>query len=514
LGDTKVYVPFTSLVRSQKVHLEGVDVKVSLDPPVEEYVVDLLPASLDDPKADWERLDEELRRACGQSAAKIDLMALCSLPSILRECGWKTRVTFRDQEIINVRPSYQTPLGLTIDLGTSKIAAYLIDLETGKTTSAEAFMNPQQTYGGDVMSRVSYAIEGGGKELREVVIAKLNEVIRKLCPEPERIVEMTMVGNTVMHHLSLGLPVKQLGLAPYIPAVTSPLDLKARDIGLHIAPGAYVHLLPNVGGFIGGDHVAMILATSLYNANRTVLGLDIGTNTEIVLAHQGKIKCTACASGPAFEGGHIKHGMAAMSGAIEKVMLSGAAVEIKTINGAPPLGICGSGILDAVAELCRVGLINRKGALLKGRSVRHIGKTREFILVSGEKTGTSQDITVTQNDINEAQIAKAAIRVGIEILLEEMGTTWNEIEEVIIAGGFGTSVSPASAIAIGMFPPVKVEQCKLVGNAAGIGGKLCLISRSSRAKAQEIARQITYLELMTHSKFHAQFARAMYFEQG
>jgi uncharacterized 2Fe-2S/4Fe-4S cluster protein (DUF4445 family) len=401
-------------------------------------------------------------------------------------------------------------LGLAVDLGTTKIAAYLVDMETGDPLAAEGIMNPQIAYGEDVMSRISYAMGNGGARLRQVVTEGLNELIEKLCSEPERIVEMTLVGNTAMHHLFVGLPVRQLGLAPYLPAVQISLDVKARDLGLHVAPGAYVHLLPNVAGFVGADHVAMILATGIHRTDRVIVGLDIGTNTEVILAHRGKMRSASCASGPAFEGSRIKHGMRAASGAIEKVRVLDSQAKVQTVDDAPPIGLCGSGIVDAIAELRRIGLINRRGRLGDDPGVRPVDNTREFILVAGERSGTGQDITITQKDISEIQLAKAAIRTGIEALLDEEGIGWEEVEEVIIAGAVGTTIDPASAIAIGMFPPLSLERFRQVGNAAGVGARLALVSRSQRAEAEEIARRVRYLELMTQPGFASRFARAMY----
>jgi len=438
-------------------------------------------------------------------------MALRKLPSLLRENNWTVRVSIRNGEAIDVRSTDKTPFGLAVDLGTTKIAAYLIDLENGNTLAAEGTDNPQIPYGEDVITRISYAMEHGEIKLQQAVIEGLNQLIAKLCPAPERIVEITLVGNTVMHHLFLGLPVKQLGVAPYLPAVQGSLDVKARDIGLNTAPGAYVHLLPNVAGFIGADHTAMILATGIYKTDQTVLGLDIGTNTEVVLTHRGRLMSTSCASGPAFEGGHISCGMRAVKGAIEKVKLHGEEVLVQTIYNALPIGMCGSGVLDAVAGLCRTGLISRQGRLSNGPGVREHGSTREFILVSADKSGTGRDITLTQKDMSEVQLAKAAVRTGIEALLSEMHISWQEVEEIIIAGGFGTAINPASAMSIGMFPLLPLERFREAGNAAGTGARLASLSTSQRAKAEEIARTISYLELMARPDFSIQFSRALFF---
>lgn len=511
LDNIAVYVPPESLSIPQKLHLAGEEVEVAFEPVVQECIAALKPAVLGDTRSDWERLADEIQNTIRQPVRTADLMALRKLPSLLRENNWKVRVSIRNGEVIDVRPLGKHPLGLAVDLGTTKIAAYLVDLENGMTLAAEGIMNPQIAYGEDVISRIAYAMEHGGIKLQQTVVEGLNGLIEKSCPEPESIIEITLVGNTAMHHLFLGLPVKQLGLAPYLPAVQTSLDIKARDIGLHTAPGAYVYLLPNIAGFIGADHTAMILATGIYKTDKTVLGLDIGTNTEVVLAHRGKLMSTSCASGPAFEGGHITCGMRATKGAIEKVTMKENHVTVQTINNALPIGLCGSGVLDAVAELYCNGLITRQGRLNNGQGIRQAGTEREFILVSGEKSGTGKDITITQKDISEVQLAKAAIRTGIEALLYEMNITWEEIDEIVLAGEFGNAINPSSALAVGMFPPLPLERFREAGNAAGTGARLALISRPQREKAEEIARRIFYLELMTRPDFSIQFSRSLFF---
>jgi uncharacterized 2Fe-2S/4Fe-4S cluster protein (DUF4445 family) len=504
-GDTKVYLPQSSLIEHSKIPFEETPIGVPLNPPTEEYEI-LLPSSKKDTSlTDEERIANTLYSSHNKKIALIDALALDKVPQLEDKTGGTVRVSVRDQEIISIRQPGKTPFGLAFDLGTTKIAGYLVNLDTGKMFAAEGITNPQRTFGDDVISRISYALEKSGEVLREVVVKGLNELISKLCSETDRIVEITIAGNTAMHHLLLELPVRQLGLAPYKPSTVEPLDMKARDVGINSAPGAYAYFLPNVGGFIGGDHVAMILATGIHVTDSTVLGLDIGTNTEIVLAHGGTLTSTSCASGPAFEGGHITHGMDATQGAIERLKIKSLDhVEFKTIGNLPPCGLCGSGILDTVAELCRTGMINKQGKLT--------GTEGACVLIPGERTGTGRDITITQKDIHEVQLAKAAIRTGIDLLLEEVGIDLQEIEEVIIAGGFGSSIDPKSGITIGMLPPFNTQQFKVVGNAAGAGSRRCLISRAERARAEEVARQITYLELMINPQFHGRFARAMFFK--
>jgi uncharacterized 2Fe-2S/4Fe-4S cluster protein (DUF4445 family) len=324
------------------------------------------------------------------------------------------------------------------------------------------------------------------------------------------------VGNTAMHHLFLGLPVRQLALAPYVPAVASALDVKARDLGLQLAPGAYVHLLPNVAGYVGADHVAMLLATQIADRPGVTLAIDIGTNTEICLANQGVLTSASCASGPAFEGAHIKHGMRAANGAIERLRLVGDKVEYQTIGGAPPMGLCGSGIVDAMAQLFLAGVLDRQGRMLDHPRVREADGVREFVLVD-EPTPFDRSISdasrsaivFTQQDVRQLQLAKGAMRTGIEMLLATSGRKVEEIDSVIIAGAFGTYIDVSSAISIGLFPRLPLERFRQVGNAAGMGAKLALISRTKREAARALASRIGYLELAAHPLFSSTFAQAM-----
>ena len=325
--------------------------------------------------------------------------------------------------------------------------------------------------------------------------------------DPMQIVDAVVVGNTAIHHLFLRLPVKQLGLSPYIPAVRSSVDIRAREIGLKIAPGAYIHVLPNVAGYVGADHVAMLLATRIADAQKTTLAIDIGTNTEICLNHRGRMTSVSCASGPAFEGAHIKFGMRAAPGAIEHVRLSNERLEIQTIGGEAPVGICGSGLLDVVAQLRLNQVLDRSGKMGSHALVRQNNGASEFVLA--ERAGRDA-ITVSQKDVRELQLAKAAIRLGIQALVIAEGLTEDDIEEVIIAGAFGTFIDVKSAMIIGMLPALPLERFKQVGNAAGTGARLALISQSQRAVAQKIAQQDGYIELAALPNFNRKFAEATY----
>jgi uncharacterized 2Fe-2S/4Fe-4S cluster protein (DUF4445 family) len=517
LGDCKVRVPPESLTTPQRTQIEGEQVPVSPEPLVQTYLVTLHAPSLNDLRADAEQLLEALVRQHGVPAANVDLAALRNLSPRLRSEGWQVRVAIRGEEIIAVLPVAARPLGLAVDLGTTKIAAYLVDLETGRTLAAEGLMNPQIAYGEDVIARLAFANQGAAEanRLRTLVIDALNETVAKMCTgidaEPGEIVETVVVGNTAMHHLFLELPVRQLAAAPYVPAIGSALDVKARDLGLHIAPGAYVHLLPNVAGYVGADHVAMLLATGITQAEGVVLALDIGTNTEVCLANRGKLTSLSCASGPAFEGAHIKHGMRAANGAIEHLRIVGDRIEYQVIGGVPPVGLCGSGILDTLAQLCQAGIVDARGRMGEHPRVCDTTSLREFVLIGEtERQDGHPAITFTQNDVRELQLAKGAMRTGIDVLLEANCLVADEIDRVIIAGAFGTYIDVASAIAIGMLPRLPLDRFHQVGNAAGMGAKLALISRDKRDKAQSIARRVRYIELSTFPQFAKRFAHAMY----
>jgi uncharacterized 2Fe-2S/4Fe-4S cluster protein (DUF4445 family) len=472
----------------------------------------LTPPTLASPQADAQNLWGALA-AQGIPEGRIDFHAQQTLSSIIRENDWKLRVALRGDEIIAVGAPATRWLGLAVDIGTTKIAGYLLDMETGKTLASKGLMNPQISYGEDVVSRIVVASKSpaDAAKLQSLLVEALNQLAADLCSEvdvePTKIVEAVVVGNTAIHHLFLRLPVKQLGLSPYVPAVDAALDIKAREIGLQIAPGAYVHLLPNIAGYVGADHVAMLLATRIAETDGVTLAIDIGTNTEICLNHKGVMTSVSCASGPAFEGAHIKFGMRAAPGAIEHVRLQNDRLEIQTIAGGPPIGICGSGLLDAVAQLRLNEVIDRSGKMLSHPLVQMQDNKPEFVIAERLKL---DPITISQKDVRELQLAKAAIQLGIQALVEAEGLEERHIEQVIIAGAFGTFIDVKSAITIGMLPDLPLERFKQVGNAAGTGARLALISQSERKKSREIARRDNYIELAKVPNFNRKYAEATY----
>lgn len=510
LGNVTIDVPLASRTVAQRLELTGLDVAVPFDPAVHEHLVTLNPPSIQNPRSDVSLLSSALAGPSGDAVERADLAVLQRLPGLLREHRWQVRVSRRGDEIVDVRPPDELPLGLAVDIGTTKVAVYLVDMETGQRLAVDGMTNPQVAYGEDVLSRIAYAMKNGSQRLTGALVEGVNKLVGRLCAEPERIVDAVVVGNTAMHHFFAGLPVRQLGLAPYNAVVSEPVDVKARDVGLRIGPGAYVHLFPNVAGFVGADHVAMIEATGLDRAAGTYLGLDIGTNTEVVLARHGKLLSCSTASGPALEGAHIKHGLRAVDGAIEQVRLMGDIVQVTTIGGAAPIGLCGSGVLDAVDQMRRHGFLDRRGRMQASARTREANGEREFVLVPAAESGTCTDISLSEHDVSEIMLAKAAIRTGIDALLEEAGVRAEELDGIVIAGAFGTHIDVEAAIGLGMLPALSAVKIRQVGNAAGTGAYLGLVSAGHRRRAVDIAQSIRYLELMRHPDFSSHFGRAMF----
>ncbi len=516
-SDVKLHLPADSMTTPQRLQVEGLEIKVRPEPSVQAYRLKLAPPSLTAPQADADQLLEALNQQYKLKCNRVDIDVLRSISDQLRSWHWECQAVVRNDEVIALLPPSSRPLGLAIDLGTTKIAGYLVDISNGKTLAAKGVMNPQVSHGEDIISRINGAVHSleVGVKIQKLAAEAISELGADLCAEistkTEEIVEAVVVGNTAMHHLFLDLPVKQLALSPFVPAVSRALEVKARNLSLNIAPGAYVHLLPSIAGFVGADHVAMLLATEVGQAEGPIVALDIGTNTEVSLINNGEITTVSCASGPAFEGGHIKYGMRAAAGAIERLRITGDSVQYQTIGEAPPVGICGSGVLDALAQLYLAGIIDDGGRIVKSHSrVRTYKGQSEFVLVSREERDGQPAITITQHDIRELQLAKAAIRTGIQVLLEANDCLEDEIKQVIIAGAFGTYIDVASAVAIGMLPSLPLDRFWQAGNAAGMGAKLALISGRAWAEAQTIASGVNYIELANAPNFEQTFMQAGY----
>ena len=514
-SDCRVHVPPESMTTPQRTQVEGMDIQVPPEPSVQTYRIRLQESTLSNVRADDESLTQTLNREHGLSCTRADVEMLRGFSPLLRAWEWKCQAAVAGDEIIGVFPWQSPALGMAVDLGTTKIAGYLIDLKEGKTLASKGVMNPQISYGEDIISRIQATLSSptAGADMQRAAVEALNQLASDLCGEAgvavSDMVDAVIVSNTAMHHLLLRLPVKQLVLAPFVPAVSRALDCKARDVGLGFASGAYVHFLPNIAGFVGGDHVAMLLATMEAKPKGLVMALDIGTNTEVSLIDGENISSVSCASGPAFEGYHIRHGMRAARGAIEKVRIENGAIRIQTIDDAPPAGLCGSGVLDAMAQLHLAGIVDGSGRMLDNHPrVRDGQEYREFVLVEQGESGAPMTVSLTQHDVRELQLAKAAIRTGIQVLLATNGRTEQELDQVIIAGAFGSYIDVASAVAIGMMPNLPLERFRQVGNAAGMGAKMALISSSQRKKAQALASRVKYVELGSAPSFSEFFLNA------
>lgn len=516
-SDLRIDIPSGSLSAPQRLQVEGTDFNIALNPIVQVVDLELPPPALEDLRADADRLKDALAEQ-RYPGMRMEFPVLTDISAALRSNKWTVRVVLRENEVIAILSPGSDIFGIAVDIGTTKLALYLVDLSNGGVVAKTGEMNPQIAYGEDIVSRIAFATQNpdGRKTLQAALVETLNQKIREICRlngiSHEQVIDAVIVGNTAMHHLFAGLPVKQLAFAPYVPAINESIDIRASAIGIKLAAGAYIHLLPNIAGYVGADHSAVILSTELWQTNKTVLAIDIGTNTEITLASNGRLLSCSCASGPAFEGAHITNGMRAAPGAIERVQIVDDEVRVFTIENEAPVGICGSGILDVVAEMKAANLMDEKGALIEGQFNIRRGKQDklEFLLVPAASSGHARDIIVSRKDVNEIQLAKAAIRAGQEVLLVTAGITADKIDEVIIAGAFGTYISVPNAIKVGMLPDIPVKRFRQIGNAAGMGAVQALVSGKHRSLIKDVIKHVDYIELTTYKDFQREFLKAMY----
>ena len=522
LSDLIIEIPPESLTAPQRLQIEGESQAIQIDPEVTSIDLDIPVPTINDLRSDSTRIRDALIDAGITRQVGFTTPVLEEFSPVLRENKWHVTLAMRKNVIVSILPVTSPLFGLAVDVGTTKLAAYLCDLGTGHVLAKAGAMNPQTAFGEDVISRISYANSNpsGRKSMQVRLIDAINQLIHELCLQAgkaaqpvieKQIVEAVVVGNTAMHHLFAGLPVSQLGIAPYVPAISEAMEIDADRIGLKIAPGAKIYLPPNIAGYVGADHVAMLLATGACDSSKTAIAVDIGTNTEISLIHDHQIITCSCASGPAFEGAHIQAGMRAAPGAIERVQVIQGELRMQTIDSLAPIGICGSGILDAIACMHQVGAIDQRGSLLPAHpAVRQDDHTRKFVLVDSANSGTGQDLVITRKDINEIQLAKGAIRTGIDVLLDVAGIPAEAIEKFIIAGAFGTYINVPSALHIGMFPSIPLTHFEQVGNAAGAGARQMLVSAQQRSLAEQLARQVKYIELSTYPNFTNIFSRSLF----
>jgi len=522
--DATVLIPEETRVTARKFLTEATKKRATVDPVVRKFYVKIGKPSLSDVRSDSQRLIDSMRDTYGLEVAGVDYQLLKRLPEILREAEWKATVTIYDNdEIISVERGHTTDeaYGIAIDIGTSKILGYLSNLVTGDLISIGYSENPQAIHGEDVISRIAFASEGENslQEMQKLTVQGVNSVVTQACKTsectPDHVYETTLVGNTVMHHLFLGIQPRFLGTSPYVPVVNGSINVKARELQISVNPGANIHMLPLIAGFVGADAVADIIATEIYESSKLSLVIDIGTNTEIILGDKhGMIACS-CASGPAFEGAHIKCGMKAMTGAIERLQIRPRKhyeVEYETVGKAKPIGICGSGMIDAVANLLKARLINESGIFAENSSTPRLrvrNAEKEFVLVF-KKEGAGRDIVITQRDVEQIQLAKAAIYAGCRILMKRRKAATEDLKNVFVAGAFGNYIDLENAKLIGMFPDVPTKNIRFVGNAAGAGARMALLSKKHRRIASSISKKTSYLELALDSDFQTEFTSALF----
>lgn len=529
VGPMTVFVPSTSVVGDghQILTTTAEGPAARLHPAVRKRYLELPPPGRGDERPDLVRLEASLGPiACG-------LEMIRRLPGQLRAHGFRGTAVAIDGELIDFEPGNTEAAcyGVAVDVGTTTLVATLVDLTSGRQLGVATRLNPQTSFGDDVISRIQHAADStaGLAELQRAVASAINELIGELASETrvarQQIYDIAVAGNTTMQHLLAGIDPRYLGEVPFVPAMGGGIRAAAADLGLEIHPRGRVYFLPVIGGFVGGDTVAGMLATGLAEADGAALLVDIGTNGEIVLAHRGKLLAAATAAGPAFEGARILHGMRAANGAIEKVVVD-ERLHANVIGGVPPVGLCGSALIDVAAELLRQGLLSPEGRLavrdqlppdllpdLRRRITQHDGHPA-FLLADADDSASRRAILLTQRDIRQLQLASGAIRAGIVLLLRRAGLGPSDLEAVLIAGGFGNFIRRKNAQRIGLLPPdVPRHRIRYQGNTSLAGARLALLSVEARREADDLARRAEHIDLSTDHGFQWAFADAMIFPE-
>jgi uncharacterized 2Fe-2S/4Fe-4S cluster protein (DUF4445 family) len=562
-GDLLIFVPEESRAGKQVVSKKARDIEIEHDPAVRLYYVEVQPPTFEEPTGDFERICRQLEKDYGLKDLKADIFTLRQLPVALRDGDWKATVSvWNDQEIIRVRPGkLEHAYGLAIDVGTTTVAAYFCDLTTMEVVDTVTLMNPQCKYGEDVMARITFHMtsEDGLKRMSDDIIEGINwlidEAIRGTYPPKKKVKkkegdetieeeieapeegktylrlsredmeDVTLGGNTAMHHILLQLNPEFVGLAPFPPVIHHSLDIKARDLGIRINPGSYVFVLPNEAGFVGADNVGVLIAENPYKGEEIQLLIDIGTNGELVLGNKEKMISSSCATGPALEGAQLQFGMRAAPGAIERIQIDPQTREVdyKVIGRdawrqfsqpeeMKAKGICGSGILDVLSELYVAGIITKSGAFVKEHESKRFRRNPEnnqpeFVLAWAEETSIGKDVVITQRDVRQIQLAKGALHAGCKLMMRRMGMT--EVDTIKIAGAFGTHVDRTKALIMGLFPDCEIEKILSIGNAAGDGCRAALLDRKKRDEADWVSRNVEYIELTVEEDFQKQFMECM-----
>ncbi|APE96211.1 ferredoxin [Halodesulfurarchaeum formicicum] len=526
--DVSVFVPASSRSEGEIVMTEGREIDFEHAPAIRRYQLEFPAPTLEDTLPDRERVLGALESEYGVRADSIDRLALTTLPTAIREGETDdgdlrtTATVFEESEVLGIDPGRVGPAyGLAIDIGTTTLAIYLLNLQTGEVAAVSSKINPQSSHGGDIISRVQHSTRSpeGKTELQDEIVAGINdsveEVVAEAGIEPAEIYEAVFVGNTAMHHLFLGIDAGPVAANPYVPANQAILRTKARELKLDTNPAAMVSWLPIIGGWVGPDFVADLLVSGVLDSDETAIVIDIGTNGEIAVSGPEETYVASAPAGPALEGAEIAHGVRAKPGAIQAITLDPDTwePELDIIEDKTPIGICGSGIIDIVAQLFLVGAINRRGRLVDpedghGRVRDTEDGSREFVLVDTDEADIEEAIVVSQSDIRDIQNAKAAIQTGISVLLSEAG--FETVDKLIMAGGFGNYIDPESAKLLGLYPEVGAEDVEFLGNAAGYGAMYALLNDDAKAEAERIVEEVSYVELAAWDGFHDAFAQSMY----
>ncbi|HZJ05705.1 MAG TPA: ASKHA domain-containing protein [Nocardioidaceae bacterium] len=522
--DLRVEVP--PLTTRPKAATVGVGRQVILRPAVQKRYVELTEPSLTDQRPDLNRLLD----AIDDLELKPDLHALRRLPAVLRAADYRVTAVVVDEALIDVEAGDTTSrrFAIAFDLGTTTVVATLLDLSTGTPVAVESMLNKQQPFGGDVISRISATMMDPSAlgRLCAAAHATLAELTADVCAEggvdPAEVYEIALAGNATMTALALGIDPEPLGVAPFIMSSSAPPVVLARDLGVAVHPGARGVLFPALGAYVGGDIVSGMLATGMDRDKRLRLFIDVGTNCEIVLGDGERILATAAPAGPAFEGGAIRCGMRAAEGAIEGVRLT-EDVELQVIGDVAPAGLCGSGLVDVVAELVKVGLLDGSGRFVTEEAASElapalaerltkVGEERVFVLHRPDGVSqTAHTVFLSQRDVRELQFAKAAISTGWTLLIEELGLDPGDVQQVLLAGSFGSYLSPASAVRIGLVPKLPVLRIVSAGNVAGEGAKMALLSQRERAGATTLLEEVRYVELSDRKDFNDRFVDQLAF---
>ncbi|MDT3701064.1 MAG: ASKHA domain-containing protein [Thermincola sp.] len=505
----------------------------SIEPHLQKIFIKVEKPMLHDQRSDWHRVKDSLSNegyVCS-SNVQAPLSVLRQLPGTIREADHSITLVTKGSEVLAIEPQDTTKkmLGMAFDIGTTTIVGYLLDLYSGEELGVASTLNPQTKFGADVISRVNFAgqAEDGLFKLQNTVLEAINRLIGEAAEgagvNRSDIYGTSIAANTCMHHLFLGISPKNIAFSPYVSVIAEPVVVGATELSIDINPGGQVFVLPNVAGFVGADTTAVLLAAELERSEDIKLILDIGTNGEIALGSKFKIAACSAAAGPAFEGAQISSGMRGADGAIDHVYF-GEQLEYSVIGGKAPLGICGSALLDTVSGLVELGIIDKRGRILtpekltshaakrfENHIVKHEGQPA-FLLVVASKTGHGRPIMVTQNDIRQLQLAKGAMAAGVRVLMETLGIGVGDIKEVLLAGAFGNYLKPHSACVIGLIPKELEGKIKMIGNAAGTGARMALLSAGEFRRAGDIAGAVEFVELGSHPKFNSIFGQATYFD--